>query len=409
MLPVFGAVAIIAGRPRQSGAFASRGCLPLPPMVWIGLVSYAWYLWHWPLLALARIAQFGERSIWTDLTLGGISLGLAAATHYWVERPIRAWRQSRKAPLGWTPVMAGVLVCSAVASAGFLSFDWAWKRIETSVPAQYQPKYAPAVPFCDLQTMQSAEACQSLAAGRPLGLLVGDSHAVRGRTSLAEFAGEHGSVILSMASPGCIALIGATVQNPDMAMERDCKAMQKNAMPLLTGGGVKPAYAILFSRWPLYAGGKRQYALLRDEDGQPAPDQNGFFISELRRTIVLLQSLGIERVMVIGPTPTFARPTPSCLYLADRKGMDRAAACGVDRIVAKAYVALATARIAAAIDGLPDVRSIDPLADFCDAGDCIPYAGATLLFIDTNHLSDPGMARIIKGHATDFEWLVGGG
>ena len=63
-----------------------------PRRRWSGSASSptAWYLWHWPLLAFSRLLQFGERNFWTDLALGIVSLGLAAATHYWIERPIRA-------------------------------------------------------------------------------------------------------------------------------------------------------------------------------------------------------------------------------------------------------------------------------------------------------------------------------
>jgi hypothetical protein len=191
-------------------------------------------------------------------------------------------------------------------------------------------------------------------------------------------------------------------------MEHDCRAMKANGLPLLADRTIAPSYAILFSRWPLYGSGKRQYALGIGDGDSPAADQDGLFTAELRKTIALLQSYGIERVMVIGPTPFFPRPTPDCLYLADRYGMNRADTCGVDRASADAYRASAVARIDAAISGIEGVRYVDPFADFCDAGHCLPFADDTIFYIDTNHLSDAGMDRIIAGHTADFGWLVGG-
>lgn len=54
LLPVLGAVLLIAAGER---AWFNRVVLSNPLLVWIGLISYPLYLWHWPLLAFARIAE----------------------------------------------------------------------------------------------------------------------------------------------------------------------------------------------------------------------------------------------------------------------------------------------------------------------------------------------------------------
>src|SRR6185503_2137061 len=53
LLPVLGAVSLIAAGPH---AWLSRELLSARPMVGIGLISYPLYLWHWPLLSLARVS-----------------------------------------------------------------------------------------------------------------------------------------------------------------------------------------------------------------------------------------------------------------------------------------------------------------------------------------------------------------
>lgn len=110
LIPTIGAVLIIAA---GKDAWLNRVFLSSRILVWIGLISYPLYLWHWPLLSYARIIQ-GEP---TTMTRGGLALGailLAWLTYVLIERPIRLqnsharsifWKQS-----GLTLAIAAAMV-----------------------------------------------------------------------------------------------------------------------------------------------------------------------------------------------------------------------------------------------------------------------------------------------------------
>ncbi len=74
-------------------AAASRGAVAaitsLPPLRWVGVRSYAMYLWHWPVIALAA-ALVGKASMspvcWVAET--AVTVALAAASWRFVESPI---------------------------------------------------------------------------------------------------------------------------------------------------------------------------------------------------------------------------------------------------------------------------------------------------------------------------------
>jgi peptidoglycan/LPS O-acetylase OafA/YrhL len=64
--PVAGAVLLIAAGALQGGNPASR-LLGMRGMVYLGKISYPLYLWHWPLLVIARSRRLYEPSLALDL------------------------------------------------------------------------------------------------------------------------------------------------------------------------------------------------------------------------------------------------------------------------------------------------------------------------------------------------------
>lgn len=79
-------------------AWLNRTVLANRPLVWIGLISYPLYLWHWPLLSFARIIESETPATNVRLTLIAASVVLAWLTYRFVELPVRATapRRARK-------------------------------------------------------------------------------------------------------------------------------------------------------------------------------------------------------------------------------------------------------------------------------------------------------------------------
>jgi peptidoglycan/LPS O-acetylase OafA/YrhL len=123
-LPVAGAALVIAGGTAQP-AFGVERVLRLPPFQWIGLISYSWYLWHWPVLTIATERTANDSlptadALWWVL----VSLGLAVVTYRLVEDPIR--RSRLLTTRRWASlVVAGCLVATSlvVASVGLHVHD----------------------------------------------------------------------------------------------------------------------------------------------------------------------------------------------------------------------------------------------------------------------------------------------
>lgn len=89
--------------------------LTSPPLRSIGLISYSLYLWHWPVLVLFRTYDDGATpTLPQTLALAAVSILLAIASYWFVERPIRHMR-----PIRWTTVASGLACCAVVASGSY--------------------------------------------------------------------------------------------------------------------------------------------------------------------------------------------------------------------------------------------------------------------------------------------------
>ena len=84
------------------------------PMQVLGRLSYAWYLWHWPVLVIGEYLLPIRSHLSHTLLALTLSLCLALITHYAIEQPTRFGRVARLQPL-WQMVTALCLmvVCNA--------------------------------------------------------------------------------------------------------------------------------------------------------------------------------------------------------------------------------------------------------------------------------------------------------
>lgn len=96
LIPCVGAALIIAAGPE---AWLNKHILSLRPFVWIGLISFPLYLWHWPLLSFARIIESEIPS--AEIRGGAVALAVIMAwgTYFFLERPLRRAGSRLKTPI----------------------------------------------------------------------------------------------------------------------------------------------------------------------------------------------------------------------------------------------------------------------------------------------------------------------
>lgn len=120
LLPTFGTGLVISG---GQGAWLNRKILASPTMVWLGLISYPLYLWHWPLLSFERIVEGEAPSLELRIVTVLISIGLAWLTYILFEKPIRfgGYRKITTAALCILMILTGSIGYSTFLQNGFPS------------------------------------------------------------------------------------------------------------------------------------------------------------------------------------------------------------------------------------------------------------------------------------------------
>ncbi len=118
-LPVIGAAALIWSG-NQSITWLAKG-LSFKPIVWIGLISYPLYLWHWPVNVFANWIFFEEKNSVYYLVVLVLPVFLAALTYYLIEHPIRF----RKSLFGDRFVVVGGVTSTALLFfIGLAAYKW---------------------------------------------------------------------------------------------------------------------------------------------------------------------------------------------------------------------------------------------------------------------------------------------
>ena len=201
LLPaVAGTTAVIAAGKR---AWINRTLLANRGAVFIGLISYPLYLWHWPLICFFNILH-PEMGIASRLILVSVSILMAALTYRYIERPVRkAASRSNIVPSSLVSAMA----CLAVVALAIVGLNgnvgWA-AHVGRFAGAVWDDKRCVAkywgVHENGVLTLCSSSDPQTA----PSVALVGDSHANRLFEGLKAYYRKKHQDVASFSAQGCL-------------------------------------------------------------------------------------------------------------------------------------------------------------------------------------------------------------
>ncbi|MFP1633537.1 acyltransferase family protein [Zhengella sp. ZM62] len=380
LLPVIGTSLVIAvSLARPEVAVARLLSMRLP--VAIGLVSYGWYLWHWPLLAFGRMSNTNA-GLSIDLLLGGIlGLGLATVSYLLVEKPVRQWRKRARLEMNagriFASGFAGVFLMAALGGgityAGYLANDRHIRNLYATEGAGT---------FDNGCRVRTGDAVPEHCVSGDYVLILGDSHADALYPALAQVARGRGLNAVSLARGGCRLswFSPRSMQSGDLHRCSNLVTALKGVM-----AEPNPPRSVLVTS--IFLPGT-------------VPDKDE--ASELIRQFT---DAGV-RVLLIGPTPRFDQPALDCIHGAERTGGDKQR-CNVSRAQTDSMFKNVVPLLRSAAGQVGAARVIDIIPAFCDDQVCRPDENGVLFFRDRDHLYPAGVHRLVEQYRDDFAWALG--
>ncbi|GAB3849592.1 acyltransferase family protein [Micromonospora andamanensis] len=397
------ALVIVAGRATRSGPVVLLG---LPPMQFVGGISYTLYLWHWPLL-VALSARVEDPGVTARAAVVALSILLAYLTSRIVERPI--WHSPGLSVQPRVAIAVG-LACTILAVQAGMLFRLAtapqaegaqalWGgpgaavldvgATEAAVPVDRSPIVVPdpSVARDDLPTVYLDECHASQTETRvrrcvygasvpaTTVVLIGDSHAAQWLPALQAIAERRADwKVITYTKSSCPYL--------DIEVADDGKPYRSC---VTWNQGVRAAVAE--DRPDLIVTSSFNYSAYRDGRVLTGPDNESALVESMRRT--WLDLAPVAPVVVLRDTPAPRIDIADCVS----GNRERLTKCAVSRDEALAGIGPLQVK---ATRGAEGVHLVDLTDAICPADRCAAVIGSVLVYRDTNHLTAT-YARTLAG------------
>jgi len=409
IVPVLGSVMVVLW---GGAAGPARSILASAPFRWVGLVSYSAYLIHHPLITMLALAGHTADSLAAKLALVVATLVLAGLSWAFIEQPFR-----RPGPLPRPRRI--ILGATALALAAFAIGGHATKGYPGRLPeaAQAMLAYAdsrsPTHEKCTLGRTEALEldpaaAClHNQGATGPEVVIWGDSHVSVLAYQLAEALPD--VPVREFTLGGCPPIPGVKnilqQTNAPVRMSEAC-AWYNDVLRDYVTARDEVKLVVLYAYWTNYtqrddfdtqAGyilPDKLYAVPMDADESIAEEARlARLNSAFAQLVGDLEAAG-KQVLIVYPLPIAAWDMPQHVARLIWKDGQAPATIAYPKAAFDGYAATARAMLDAAPDG-PLTHRLDLADRFCsETAGCTVFADGVPLFFDTNHLSQPGVARI---------------
>lgn len=343
------------------------------PMVAVGRVSYSFYLWHWPLLALFAATAIGADATWARAGLCVLALALSALSYRYVEQPFRRLKTRPG------PTVAMAIGLSVVIAAVSLAWSSSMKEEERLRPrdnpfaarvASDQPKGWRRCHYQVGSIEFPRKGCESIPGVRPQVVMWGDSMALAWKPLAWELGRFQGVSAVDYSRDACPPAVDYLPANP-LPGHLKCRDFNSSVVAAL-----RPDVTVILAM------------RLGDADNEART-------ALLANTLQVISPL-VKHVHILGPSPEIADYVPKCIRA------NQLDSCAISRTDFDSIAGPTLRRLRAEAVKYPNVSVIDVSGYFCDETACPAVRDGVGLYWDNHHVSATAASAIAKRLAPEL-------
>jgi peptidoglycan/LPS O-acetylase OafA/YrhL len=406
LLPTIGTYLLIAAGP---SAWINRMILSQRLPVWIGMISYPLYLWHWPLLVFSRLLSDGTPGVGLR-ALAILTAGILSwLTYRFIEVPLRFGYVSPRSRLVVAGMLSGLMLLT-----GLYGYAVGKNKIPLSsrfpgaddgtnlstlqeVDRNCKRKYPFSTDFCQISNEQAP----------PTVALLGDSHAIHFYGAMKSYFDKRNENLLALGEGDCLPFYDVDVKVTNHQAKK-CPALNDPALDQATSSS--SIHTIILSAYSVFAitgtgfpsmdaAGERK--TLQDLQNPSERSNTTIYREGLRRTVLRAMQAG-KKVLFVLDNPELDFDPSSCIvhrpFNFKEKGIRQP--CGLPSVVVRDRQSLSRKLIVDTLAEFPEVKILDPLAVLCPESICLAGKDGVSFYMDRNHLSPQGADYLVER----FKW-----
>jgi peptidoglycan/LPS O-acetylase OafA/YrhL len=368
-------------------------------LVYIGLISYSLYMWHWPLLSFARY-YYTELTSYQIILIVGVIFLISYLSRTYIEQRVIKSPLNFKKSICYFFLVPSVLIIVAATS---IKLDMGKENRFTQEENRLISQTYSSAHDCSKErfNLDFEDKCYiksqlSTEKGNKSILLWGDSHVEHFQVFFQLLADKESVDIYQMSFPGCPPISG--VYRINRSYSNSCYEHNKRVLNFLLNNN-QFDYVALAANWQNYAQGSN----LADDLDKTISIENSARAFEVNLAEQLSQlSARNIKIIYLNSVPNFESNAAQCVLKNKIFGYPEASTCVTERKNVNKRRESYNEFLHTYVIPNNNILFLDFINDICDDKYCSPYIDGNIMYRDQNHLSNIGSQYLFNKVDTHY-------